>query len=94
MHTLSFEWHTAILDPVTGLGVMILPDMLDEDDLAGSLGSRLRVQPGSRSVLGRVGQEYAVIMRQLCSIGWELPRDGHGMPDWFVAGATTVVVGP
>ena len=87
MHSLSFVWHIAILDPITGLGVLILPDQMDEDDLANSLSCRLTVEPGSR-FLGQVGEEYAVIMRQLGSIGWELPRDGHGMQDWFVAGKT------
>ena len=34
------------------------------------------------------GEPYSLVMRQLHSMGWELPRDMNGVPDWFVAGAT------
>lgn len=89
MHTLTFAWHAAILDPVTGLGVLILPNRWDDDyDLSRCLGRPLWVDPEDVSFLGAVGEEYALIMRQLTSIGWVLPRDSDGVPDWFVAGIT------
>lgn len=89
MHSLNFAWHAAILDPVTGLGVLILPNRWDDDDDASRcVGRPLRVNTEGLCFLGEVGEEYAIIMRQLASIGWVLPKDRDGMAEWFVAGIT------
>jgi hypothetical protein len=34
----GFRGHIAILDSVTGSGVLVLPDQVDEDELADTLG--------------------------------------------------------
>jgi hypothetical protein len=84
MHSLTFPSYAAVLDPVTGLGVLLLPDRLAEECSTDSLldGSDLRTNAWLNE------DEYVLVMRQLGSIGWALPEDEEGRPTWFDAGPT------
>lgn len=89
MHILTFPSHIAILDPTTGLGVVVLPKLVariagwDFED---------RAQPPKpilRRWFGPDACQYTSMMTQLASIGWELPNDFQGgAPAWFNAGST------
>ena len=82
MHSLTFASYAAVLDPVTGLGVLLLPDQFAEDCSTDTL------LDGARSALWLNEDEYVLVMRQLGSIGWALPEDEEGRPTWFDAGPT------
>ena len=43
----------------------------------------------SQRWFGKSAAAHATILRQLCSIGWELPRNNDGDPAWFDAGRTS-----
>ena len=84
MHSLTFPSHAAVLDPVTGLGVLLLPEQLMEhcplDSRPSGVNCGLTVSFDQN--------EYVQVMRQLASIGWVLPKDEEGRPRWFDAGPT------
>jgi hypothetical protein len=86
MHTLFFDSHTAILDPDSGIGVLVLPDAANDAEPAHS--ADLPAAVAVPSWFGVEAGEYDTIMRQLAGIGWELPRDPHGRPCWWDAGST------
>ena len=84
MHSLTFTTYAAILDPVTGLGVLLLPDQVAEAYYAEPL------PPGvdNQAMFWLDEDEYVAVMRQLGSIGWALPEDEDGQAAWFDAGPT------
>lgn len=88
MHILAFHAHVAVLDPDTGLGVLVLPqpvtDMQDWDFDG-------HAQPSERTLqrwFGPDADEHATILAQLASVGWELPPGYDGTHTWFQAGST------
>lgn len=87
MHTLFFDSHTAILDPSTGMGVLVLPDPGNECKGPYAYAD----QPASfaaRFWFGSNTLEYETIITKLAGIDWELPRNGRGRFSWFDAGST------
>jgi hypothetical protein len=88
MHTLRLHSHIAVLDPDTGLGIVVLPRPVEG---LGGWSFDDRKQPPGRLLqrwFGSDAEEYLTMVRQLASIGWELPRDHHGACSWFRAGST------
>ena len=88
MHILSFELHIAVLDPLTGLGVLVLPP---PDPSADGWNLEDRAQATQQTVqrwFGHDTREYSRILGQLTSVGWELPIDNQGSYAWFMAGKT------
>lgn len=85
MHSLIFPEHIAILDPVTGMGVLVLPGQRSCDD---------RLSGYANDITGLAGAQafsslnYAALMTQLARVGWELPTDDEGCPAWRAAGRT------
>jgi hypothetical protein len=89
MHTLTFPGHLAILDPVTGIGVLVLPAPADDEDHPECRPADFAGVPDVQRFFSLpVGEDYANLMQQLASIGWELPADDRGYPAWLDAGAT------
>ena len=85
MHSLTFASYAAVLDPVTGLGVLLLPDQPAE---AWSAAETPLDGVDAPSNLWLDEDEYVAMMRQLRTIGWVLPEDEDGRPTWFDAGPT------
>jgi hypothetical protein len=88
MHTLIFGTHTAILDPTTGMGVLILPDPANADYPENSYCQDQSAVQAALRWFGNDTAEYDLILLQLGSVGWELPPNNEGMPAWFAAGCT------
>ena len=89
MHSLTFDSHLAILDPDTGMGVLVLPDPVDEDRyLPASGGGVLMADTAVGNWFRLDTAEYVLTMRKLSSIGWELPWDQDDVPTWSDAGCT------
>lgn len=88
MHTLTFDSYAAVLDPSTGLGVLLLPDQVFENFFPEPLCDETEPLTDLRSLFWLDEDEYVVIMRQLGTIGWDLPEDEDGRPAWFDAGPT------
>lgn len=88
MHKLLMNSHIAVLDPDTGSGIVVLPQPV-ETLLGWSFDDRM--QPPSRILqrwFGADAHEYFTMVKQLASIGWELPRDHQGAHSWLRAGST------
>ncbi len=88
MHTLFFDSHTAVLDPVTGIGVLVLPDPRDESTYLIPYDRNESSQSAAERWFGVDTDEYLLILRQLSSIGWELPQGEAGALGWVDAGCT------
>jgi len=89
VHTLIFGSHIAALDSGTGMGLLVLPD---PDQNLGLLLLRPHGQAAelmSQRWFSKSAAAHATILRQLCSIGWDLPRNNDGDPAWFDAGRTS-----
>lgn len=88
MHILTFHAHVAVLDPGTGLGVLVLPRPMT--DLQG-WDFDGHTEPSERTLkrwFGPDADEQPTILAQLASVGWELPPGYDGTHTWFKAGST------
>jgi hypothetical protein len=88
VHTLIFDSHIAALEPGTGMGLLVLPDPERNIDLVLLRPRGQAAETMSRQWFGSSVDNHVTILRQLASIGWELPRDDQGGHVWFDAGCT------
>jgi hypothetical protein len=86
MHTLFFESHSAVLDPETGMGALLLPDPKPNGHQQTSWPARTSERSAARRWFGSNRSEYDTIIHDLSRIGWELPKSTRGAALWCDAG--------
>jgi hypothetical protein len=88
LHTLTLDSHIAVLDPATGMGLLVLPDPVLQADAAhlpfcGQAAHRL-----SSTWFGPQIDAHLEVLHKLSRIGWELPHNNEGAHAWFDGGFT------
>jgi hypothetical protein len=87
MHTLTFHSHTAVLDPRTGMGLLVLPVPAGSVSLLA-----LRCHGESADTMAQrwfdSADNHRTVLGQLHTLGWQLPRNNDGAHAWYDAGCT------